>query len=120
MGRPFGHVESSSRCERFRSEAERNDDRNRSGADYPRVVDLVNKRVEPRRGGLNPVQRFSLATVSPASPNSPSRLSDRSIYRDLRQEGARLGTKCFVNTPNSIRERSSFGGLLLYARAEDF
>src|SRR5438093_4752676 len=29
-----------------------------------------------------------LATVSPASPNSLSRLSDRSIYRDLRQEGA--------------------------------
>ena len=34
------------------------------------------------------IQRLCLATVSPASPNSLSRLSDRSIYRDLRQEGA--------------------------------
>src|SRR5712692_6263758 len=61
VGRPFGHVESSSRCEGSRSEAERNDDRNRSGADYPRVVGLVNKRVEPRRGGLNRLEVPSYA-----------------------------------------------------------
>jgi hypothetical protein len=34
------------------------------------------------------LRTISLATVSPASPNSPSRLSDRSSDRDLRQQGA--------------------------------